>query len=206
MVNNFQEKIANSFIKVKEDIESMKNELEKLKRFLLLKNNEILYLKQQISAQIGLISDLEAKIEQKSKSSIGNDRVINNDQQSSTIINNAQKSLKINDVVENKPIRILIENKFRSLTDREFSVFMAIYQLEEELGKVTYNDIAIKLNLTEATVRNFITGLMNKEIPIIKERIFNKKAFFYVKKDFKELNLASRLLELRQLSKNRVTK
>jgi predicted transcriptional regulator len=83
---------------------------------------------------------------------------------------------------------------------------MAIYQLEEELGKVTYNDIAMKLNLTEATVRNFITGLMNKEIPIIKERIFNKKAFFYVKKDFKELNLASRLLELRQLSKNRVTK
>ena len=88
----------------------------------------------------------------------------------------------------------------------EFSVFMTIYHLEEELGKVTYKNIANKFNLTEATVRNHITNLMNKGIPIDKERLFNKKTLLYVKKDFRELNMASRLLEIRQIPKNTIDK
>jgi predicted transcriptional regulator len=203
MNTSFEENVLNSFKKVKEDINFLRQKLNKVEKFLLLKNREILSLKSEIGALNDLINN---KKEFKQQISTGNERVINDHQQSSTMLNNAQQWSKREVLDENKPIRILIENKFRSLTDREFSVFMIIYQLEEELGKVTYKDIAMKLNLSEATVRNFITSLMNKGIPIDKERLFNKKTLFYVKKDFRDLNMASQLLELRQISKNTVDK
>jgi len=203
MIDNFQEKLINSFKKVKEDMDFLRSELEKIKKYVLLKNNEILALKTQIKEQNELIN---SKKEQNANISTGNERVINHHQQSSTIINNAFTTEAISDGTSEKPIRILLENKFRSLTDMEFSVFMAIYHIEEELGKVTYKDIANKFNLTEATARNHITNLMNKGIPIDKERLFNKKTLLYVRKDFRELNMASRLLELRQIPKNTIEK
>jgi len=178
-------------------------ELEKVKKYLLFKNNEILSLKTEIRALNEIVSKLR---EQNNSSSIGNERVINHHQQSSTIINNDFTTEAISYGKGQKPIRLLLENKFRSLTDMEFSVFMTIYHLEEELGKVTYKNIANKFNLTEATVRNHITNLMNKDIPIDKERLFNKKILLYIKKDFRELNMASRLLEIRQIPKNTVDK
>nr|AQS28465.1 hypothetical protein [uncultured archaeon] len=203
MIANFQGSVANSFKKVKEDMDFLRVELEKVKKYLLFKNNEILSLKTEIRALNEIVSKLR---EQNNSSSIGNERVINHHQQSSTIINNDFTTEAISYGKGQKPIRLLLENKFRSLTDMEFSVFMTIYHLEEELGKVTYKNIANKFNLTEATVRNHITNLMNKDIPIDKERLFNKKILLYIKKDFRELNMASRLLEIRQIPKNTVDK
>ena len=203
MADNFQEKIVQSFMKVKKDMDILRQELGKVKNFLLLQNKEILTLKDKIKEQNGLII---SKIEQNTVSSTGNDRVINHHQQSSTIINNDFTTEAISYGTQNKPIRILLENKFRSLTDMEFSVFMAIYQLEEEFGKVTYKDIAVKFNLTEATVRNHITNLITKGTPIEKERLFNKRTLFYINKDFRDLNIASKLLELRQIPQNTVGK
>ncbi len=200
---SFQENVINSFKKIREDIDFLKLELNKIKESLLIKNNEILTLKKQIEYQNELISN---KKEQKEEISTGNDRAINPHQQSSTIINNDFTTEAISYGTQNKPLRMLLENKFRSLTDMEFSVFMVIYHLEEELGKVTYRNIANKFNLTESTVRNHITNLINKSIPIDKERVFNQKTFLYIKKDFRELNMASQLLELRQLPKNTVDK
>ena len=203
MADNFQEKIVQSFMKVKKDMDILRQELGKVKNFLLLQNKEILTLKDKIKEQNGLII---SKIEQNTVSSTGNDRVINHHQQSSTIINNDFTTEAISYGTQNKPIRILLENKFRSLTDMEFSVFMAIYQLEEEFGKVTYKDIAVKFNLTEATVSNTITNLITKGTPIEKERLFNKRTLFYINKDFRDLNIASKLLELRQIPQNTVGK
>jgi len=199
MADNFQENVIKSFFKVKEDIDFLRQESNKIKEVLLLRNNEILRLKSEIKDLNELIFN---KKEQKQEISTGNDRAINHHQSSSSIINNDFTTEAISDGAQNKQLKILLENKFRSLTDMEFSVFMAIYHLEEEFGKVTYGDIANKFNLTEATVRNHITNLMNKEIPIDKERTFNQKTFLYIKKNFRELNMASQLLELRQLPKN----
>ena len=137
---------------------------------------------------------------------------MNEDKQNLSTINNKsveniKNQTKKSILNYQKPLQVLLENKFRSLTDREFSVFMAIYQLEEEKGKVGYLEIANMLEINETTVRNYITSLINKQIPIDKERIFNKKALFRIKKEFRELNLASNLLELRQqIQKNTVNK
>jgi len=205
-MDEFNDKIAISFGKVKEDITFLKTEIDKIKSYLLLKNKEIIDLKTEINNQNRLISNLKLEIDKLTKSSIGNHRVNNDQQQSTTMINNGKQWQTMTILPQNPPIRTILENKFRSLTDREFSVFMAIYQLEEELGKVNYNDVANKLNLSEATIRNFIISLINKGIPIEKERVFNRKALFRIKKDFREMNIASSMLELRQSSKISVDK
>ena len=203
MTENFEDKVSNSFIKVRKDMNFIVQELNKVKKFLILKNNEISSLKSQINALDELIN---TKLVQIQSISTGNGRVINPHQQSSTIINNDLSTRKNFNENQEKPMRMLIESKFRSLTDMEFAIFMTIYELEENLGKVTYKDIANKFNLTEATIRNHITNLVNKGIPIDKERLFNKRTLFYIKKDFRELNIASRLLEIRQIPKNPVDK
>ncbi|MEK6835389.1 MAG: helix-turn-helix domain-containing protein [Nanoarchaeota archaeon] len=195
MNDNFEEKVKKSFVKAKEDMEFLRQEVNKVKKFLLLKNNEISDLKSQIKALNDLIS---SKIEQIRVSSTGNDGAITHHHSSSSIIINDLSTEENLDKNSQKPLRMLIENKFRSLTDMEFAIFITIYQLEEEFGKVTYQDIAKKFNLTEATVRNHITNLINKNVPIDKERSFNKKTVFYINKSFRELNIASKILELRQ--------
>ncbi|MEK6841186.1 MAG: hypothetical protein AABX45_01160, partial [Nanoarchaeota archaeon] len=81
MNNNFQEKVFNSFKKVKEDIDFLRKELNKVKEFLLLQNKELISLKTKIKEQNDLII---TKSERNNKSSTGNDRAINNHQQSST--------------------------------------------------------------------------------------------------------------------------
>ena len=125
------------------------------------------------------------------KISSGNDGVINNHQQSSTIINDKQQSISA--------IKSDFEALFRGLTDREFSVFMAIYQLEEDLqAPVSYCEVSKILKITEITVRNYVNSMMNRGIPIEKHRQYNRKVSLSMKKDMRDLNLASKLLKIRQ--------
>lgn len=185
---NTDDKIKNSFIKVREDMESLKKEIEEIKKVLLMKNNDILMLKEQIKAQNELIFKLSEKIEE---ISIGNARVIH-DAQSSTMMNNDdQRSL----------IKSVIVEKFRRMTDREFSVFLAIYQVEEEKGAATYADIAKQLGLTVVGLRGYINNLINLGYPVYGERYLNKKTQFRITKEFREQNLISEVLTLRE-SKN----
>ena len=182
---NTDDKIKNSFQKVREDIETLKQEIDKVKEVLLLKNNDILMLKEQIKAQNELISKLSDKIE---SISTGNERVIN-DAQSSTMMHNDDQHL---------PLRPFTVEKFRRLTDREFSVFLAIYQLEEEKGAATYADIAKQLGITVVGLRGYINDLINLGYPVYGERQFNRKTMFRVTKEFREQNLISEVLTLRE--------
>ena len=90
-----------------------------------------------------------------------------------------------------------LESKFNTLTDREFSVFMAVYQLEEQLPDVNYSDVSKLLNISEMTVRGYVNSLMAKKIPLEKRRMYNKKVFLSISPEFRALNLASFLLTLR---------
>ena len=183
---DFDVKIKNSFVRVREDIQFIKEEVEKLKEALNSQNKENLDLKRGVEYLKSILNDIRSQI---SSISIGNHRVVDDKRQSMTINDN------------DKQLKFLLENRFRSLTDREFSVFTALYQLEEELGKVTYRDIANKLNLTEGNVRNYISSLMGKGIPVGRERLFNGKTIFFIKKELRNLNVMADLIELRQNKK-----
>ncbi|MFH0752840.1 MAG: hypothetical protein V1914_04580 [archaeon] len=152
-------------------------------------------------------------VTKQSSTIINNDQqsstIINNDQQSSTMINNHQQSSTvindnqqegIEDIETKIPLGNLkkdLDKRFKELTDREFSVFMAVYQLEEQLPDVNYTDVARMLKISEMTIRGYVNTIISKKIPLEKHRMYNKKVFLGISKEFRELNLASFLLTLR---------
>ncbi len=259
--NSFKEATKISFKRVKQHISELETALREDREFILEQNEAILHIKSEIKE---LMNDFKSLKEEISSfhGSTGNDGVINNDQQSSTMINNDQRSSTINNdqqlnnentsgfgslepefedlepfedpstminndqrsstiindhqrsstIINNdqqsteveikirqplSEIKKELEKRFRSLTDREFSVFMAVYHLEERLPDVHYTDVAKMLNISEMTIRGYVNTLISKKIPLEKHRMYNKKVFLMISKEFRELNLASFLLTLR---------
>ncbi len=220
---DFKEITKVSFQRVKQHILDLESAIKEDRKFLIKQNEAILLLKSQMEELLGSVYDLRDKMLFNDSSS-GNDGVINNHQQSSTIINNHQQSsTTINShqqstVQQEEPSEVLIETAaeeqfddkrplsdlkkelqatFGTLTDREFSVYMAVYQLEEQLPDVNYSDISKMLNISEMTVRGYINSLISKKIPLEKKRLYNRKVVLAIPKEFRDLNLASFLLTLR---------
>ncbi len=186
------ERIRISFQRVKEDITVLKDSLKEEKE-------ELKEIKKKIDEIYAFIGEIKDNLSFFKKSSIGNDGVINNHQQSSTTNNNAQQSTTIND--ENLSLKELSRSltfAFQSLTDREFSVFVAIFELEKQLPEVTYTDLANKLAISEPTIRNTVNRLISKKVPLQKIRFFNKKVSLSVSKDFHDANMLTKLIKIRQ--------
>jgi DNA-binding MarR family transcriptional regulator len=95
-------------------------------------------------------------------------------------------------------IREDIQKQFSTLTDREFSAFIAIIELEKQFGEVNYSQLANHLNLTEGTVRGAINRIISKGLPVTKERVFNGKTSLFINKAFHDVGLLNKLIQLRQ--------
>src|SRR3989344_2873677 len=195
MVDYNEERLRNSFENVRKDMEFFKNEVESLKKELLLEKENKIAINIQIKEILSSLNEIKDKITFFYKSSSGNDGANDNHHQSSSIINHHQSL---------ETVKKEFEELFKGLTDREFSVFMTIYQLEDEFGhgSIRYQDISKALKLTEISIRNYVNSMINKGIPINKVRQYNKKVSLSIKKELKELNLASKLLKLRQSGSN----
>ena len=190
-----EEKLKASFENVRKDMEFFKNEIESIKKELLFQKEDKNTIEVKIKEILDSLNEIKNKLAFFYKTSSGNNGVIINHQQSSTIINHNQSL---------ETVKKEFEELFKGLTDREFSVFMAIYHLEEELGQgsVRYQDISKTLKLTVISIRNYVNSMINKGIPLSKSRQYNKKVSLSIKKELKELNLASKLLKLRQSGPN----
>jgi len=81
--------------------------------------------------------------------------------------------------------------QFKKLTNQEMAVFVAIYQLEEKALIVDYPLLAKKLSLSESSIRDYITRIIEKGIPLIKTKENNKKII---------LNIAPELLKIANLA------
>lgn len=92
-----------------------------------------------------------------------------------------------------------LRQKFKNLTNQELLIFSLIYTLNEELSEVSYKDIALKANLTESSVRDYISRLEHKGIPLIKEKKNNKRIILKIPDELKHI---STLDNLTKLSKN----
>ena len=89
-----------------------------------------------------------------------------------------------------------INETFNKLTKQELRVFMTIYQFSEEERAVSYFDLADKLSLSENCIRSYVSSLVRKGLPIIKRKVNNKLTFLAIEKDFKNLNLRHKLINL----------
>lgn len=72
------------------------------------------------------------------------------------------------------------------LTNKEKEVFLALYTLAEEKGPVMYSLIAKKLGITEFMVREYVTNLIEKGIPIIKKYV-KRDVYIDIEQKFKHV-------------------
>ncbi|MDD5191754.1 MAG: hypothetical protein PHH54_05310 [Candidatus Nanoarchaeia archaeon] len=93
-----------------------------------------------------------------------------------------------------------IRFKFKRITQQEMLVFSTIYQLEEQdPDNVTYRQIALKLKLSESSIRDYVLRMINKGIPIKKHRINNKKLILSISPELKKIATLSTIIKLREL-------
>lgn len=83
----------------------------------------------------------------------------------------------------------------KRLNRREQEVFLVIYTLEEELGSVTYADIAKRLDISEQLAGSYVTSLIEKGVPIIK-RYMNSRPHMKLDPEFKTLQAKENILQL----------
>ncbi len=93
-----------------------------------------------------------------------------------------------------------IRLKFKRLTPQEMLVFSTLYTLEEQgNNEVTYKSLAINLNLSESSIRDYINKLINKGIPIKKTRQNNKIIILNISKDLKNIATLTTIQTLKEL-------
>jgi len=96
-------------------------------------------------------------------------------------------------------IRKDIRKKFKRITRQEMLVFSTIYQLEEQGQEIDYKILSIKLNLSQSSIRDYIQRIIDKGIPIIKEKLNNKKIILHISQDLKKIATLDTIIKLRKI-------
>ena len=93
-----------------------------------------------------------------------------------------------------------IKDKFKSLTQQEMLVFSTIYESsEKDPQNTTYESLALRLNLSESSIRDYTLKLIKKGIPIKKQKINNRKVLLFISNELKKVASLSTILQLREL-------
>ena len=92
-----------------------------------------------------------------------------------------------------------IRLKFKALTEKEFIIFSTIYQLEEELGHTDYKTLSENLSLTESSIRDYVGRLINKGIPVEKNKINNKNIQLKISDNLRKIAPLNTIFQLRDI-------
>jgi len=92
-----------------------------------------------------------------------------------------------------------IRRKFKRITKQEMLVFSTIYQLEEQNQEVDYKKIALKLSLSQSSIRDYVQRIIDKGIPIIKEKLNNKKILLHISPQLKKIATLNTIIKLREI-------
>ena len=109
-------------------------------------------------------------------------------------IENAAEMLESLDSLK-KEIRL----KFKRLTEKELLVFSTLYQLDEEFGYTDYKTLSKRLNLTESSIRDYIGRLINKGVPVDKNKLNNKNIQLSISNNLKKIASLPTILKLREI-------
>jgi len=102
--------------------------------------------------------------------------------------------VQMGSINQNSIVKITdLENPIGKLTKREQEVFMILYTNENK--DLTYSEISRRLGFKEDMVRNYVSGLSSKGIPILKKFVSNK-IFLYLDPAFKDLQARKNVLEI----------
>ena len=172
-----EEEVKRAFSEVKKDIMALKEEIDFLKSVILENKNQN---------------------EEKAPSSTGNKGVVNR-HFSNTFPTLFQDFSTIKQVKKDiKSIDNQAEKFVKLLTDKEYSIFIVVYQLEEELGRhISYKDISKQILMSQRTVNFHINNLILKGAPLNKE-IISGKVSVSINKEFKDLKIINKIVSFRR--------
>ena len=203
--------IKEAFAKVREDMELLKKEINDNKKDVFDQKKLLESINRKIDEFLTENKEINDKLAF-FKISSGNKGVSNNQQQSTTINNNRQQQATTpsntkQTQTSSKEVKFdqTLTFRFKNLSDREFSIFLAIYELEQQIGEVGFTELAGKLNLFESTIRTVVYNLLSKEIPIVKDRFFHKKVSLSIQKDFKDPKIMREIINLRENKSKQTT-
>ena len=183
--SDFKERIKNSFLKAKEDINSLKNEIKELKEIILRKEeeNSLLRKKELDKMAENLYRGLlDKNIEEVSS---GNEGVATNKQTNK----HATLTQQITDIE-------VLKEKYRAITKQKLRVYLAIYNIEDEKKPATYRTLSKYLKLSEEAVRVYIFKMLAMDVPLEKHRVNNKLIVFKIPQYVRSLNLKQFLEDL----------
>ncbi|MBI2672352.1 hypothetical protein HYX16_05445 [Candidatus Woesearchaeota archaeon] len=204
------EKIKNSFLKVKQDIDSLKTQISEVKALIedfqkklkspdqtLTFSKNSLNTPQETSStgNQGVYADMHADMQ----TCIHSFNRHSTDMQTYKQTNSTLTFSKIKEPSKNWASFDLpqIDSLFLSLTKGEFLVFLTIYQTEEDIKRgVSYLELSRHFSLSEGCIRTYISQLLKKQAPITKIRLNNKLTLLSIDKDFRSLNLKTRLIAI----------
>jgi len=211
---DFQSKVRLSFQKVKESISELDLRISGLESEI----KEIKVLLEQ-SLHMQRVPEPETKTPKNPKtpkfngfeppkpkiqeSSIGNEGVLRRQPADNLPTERRQTDTAptegLKDYYDVQTLKEDLESRFLSLTEAQFRVFMAIYRLEEELkAPITYADLAKDLLISQSAVRDYISDLVLRKIPLTKNVSPNRKVYLTIKKEFRTLKMLENLLALRE--------
>jgi hypothetical protein len=122
------------------------------------------------------------------------------DRQVKSSKNTLEKASEIIDSLDS--IKEELKNKFKQLTDQEFLIFSTIYQLEEDTQRknevIDYRLLSSLIHISESSVRDHISSIIKKGIPVDKIKINNKKIALSLSKDLRKVASLSTILHIRE--------
>ncbi len=212
--------LKEAFLKIKEDIKILKNEISQLKiQIIQIQTNPthdpvkgIQQTNNQTQIQTNPTHNLAVRgpYNQNINNSIGNNGVSTNqpiNQQTNqptwqisqnTHISEFRKAKNIIESLDD--IKTEIRLKFKRLTPQEMLVFSILYNIEEqENTEITYHILANQVNLSESSIRDYINKLIKKGIPIEKVKQNNKIVLLKISQDLRKIATLATIQNLRDL-------
>ena len=185
---------------VEKDLNEIKLALEKLLRMQENQNNKLDTPKNPENPEFNVLEPPRPQI---NKSSIGNEGVPLRHSADKETTKRRQTDTSSTDKIEGlndvQTLKKELNSRFLSLTEAQFKVFMAIYHLEEENGNpVTYAEVAKHIMISQSSIRDYVSDLILRNIPLTKHKSPNRKVYLSIKKEFRNLKILENLLALRE--------
>ena len=105
-----------------------------------------------------------------------------------------EKIDKLNEKIEAIQLTLQEETKKQELTANEQKVFLILYTFGEK-NPLSYTDIARKLNMTELEIKETISSMISKNIPIT-THIIDGITYFSIDKEFRQKQAKENILQI----------
>ena len=204
MSSDIEDAIKESFKRVKEHIHALEAEIKANREFIISQNQQIKAQNTKIKALLDQINSQKCsktpKMAHKSPSLLKKSLLENKN----SIRNNRVQSINhstINQSLNNHSLDIMRFKEdlpfiLERVSRQEFMTFLMIYQLEEQIGRVSYDSVATGLNLTTSCVRSYVSQLIKKGLPVVKSRYNNRVTILSIPPEIRGLNMKKQLIQM----------